>query len=61
MKEALKRAEVKKLLGIYAGELPIIEKMTSRSQPTLSMVTPDGETIWVVRKGAVYHYERHLP
>jgi hypothetical protein len=61
MREALTRDEVKKLLGKLAPELDQVEKLTSKSAPTISMVTPDDETIWVIRRGAVFYYERHLP
>ena len=60
MREALKKAEVKKLLGVYANELAIVEKMVGNNSP-ISMCHPEtGETIWVSRRGAVYYYERHL-
>lgn len=61
MKESLTRDEVKKLLGDLAPELEQVERMTTRAQPVVSMVTPDNTTVWVVRKGAVFQYERHLP
>ncbi len=60
MKEKLSREEVLKLMGDYAHELPIIEKMVG-DRSSVSLVTPCDTTIWVTRKGATFTYERHLP